>query len=302
MFKSSKQNKWAKIKEEMGIQSQVENGKTIYYVEKDKFLDKYKDTYEIDTAVSDEGEKISVLVRKYDWNKFKLTKASIVFLENSDRGVSFVGIGNLKTHTLEIHPLFPDNQRTIPVANESDLASYKGIYDSEAHEKMPIVHSPTAKMAKHLVPGVDYVRPLGTSHSTFLNIIGKKKGEEDKDFFGFSIVDSGKDEKNDYIKTVQGKKKSAFRLRSNTFNSHAPGKMRIVELKEYPGKKYLKLGQNEVDNYETLENNLLFYTKKDPRIPQNIAAILSNSISQQIVKNKRLKEALFNYKDTDAFS
>lgn len=309
--KELKEKEWKKIQEELGIVSQIEvfenhnikSNEEFYYVDLEKFMKKYKGIYELDIVFSETVPKHEVVLKIFNWDDFKLTKASSVFLENSDRGVSFIGIGDLEKKLLHVHPLIPDNGRTTPAADESELSFYKGIYDSSAFVDKPIMHNSSKEKAKGLRWGIDFVSlAVGTqAHSTLLKYIANLEMSDGKTYFGFSVLDTGKDEKGNPIKIKSGKKKASFRLRSNSLNNQVPKKWTVHNLKDYPGKKYIKLGMHKIYNYDSLEMMLNANTPKTALLPQNASKRLAKAISNQITHNKRLKESLVDFENTDVF-
>ena len=239
---------------------------------------------------------------------FNLTRPSLEFLENSKRGNAFCGIIDLVSHEIHLHPLYPDHERTLRTLNKDELTPYTGEYPDEAFIKMPIVHSYDIFTKNHpdiTNNKITWYSSGGTSHKTLEELICKKEGEKNENnerFIGFTIINTCPDEHGKYILSKDLKIKSAFRNRSRAFNTKKPTKFFMTD-----DEKYVAVSEKEFNDEDKILENMYFTRRKfhdqlySPYLPQNLSKKIAIFISEKISKNKKLKETLLIFNETDIF-
>lgn len=249
--------------------------------------------FSIGSVIYKRGEEaIESIWPKINMSKMRLTKEAKVFLNNAKRGNAFVGIGDMETGKLYVHPLYKDNDRSVPVNDPNDLTNYSGPFPKNcfAYNKY-ISHSVVAVVNMDKAEASKVLQEFGgTSHQQLLQLISKKStnimtSNFHPRYFGFSIFHNGG--KNDRILGDNGKVKASLRIASNSINTF----FNIIKIFNENDNKYIKFPDTMTGDDWSREHILLKLKTSSRCLPIEESLILSKNIADDLDEND-LKNSL----------
>lgn len=283
-----------------------------YFIDCDEFLKKYKNFEKELIYNPRENSYTHLVIKKIKFDdflsKWQVSDASKWYLEHAKRGNAFIGVGDIDHKTLHIHPLVPDNNRTMKANNDNDLTEYIEKYPKDAFINMPIIHRLPKDNDPKWKININCFSNGGTSHGTLLGLINEKKFKNKPimNTMGFAVIHTGEEGDKIKMKAQGGLFMSAIRNRSNFLNHGAPEKYVAID-----EGKYLYLcrepfnNENEIldqmltlklEEHEVMDNPNFVY------IPLKLTERLSRKLASVINENKSLKNSLKIFSGTDVFT